>query len=71
MDDPLGFTPAQARVLEIVDKRGAAFVGAQNQMSTNTVHAGAARALVRAGWLEEFMGPDGQFVQRTGKENGR
>lgn len=58
-------SPAQSRVLAVVDKHGASMLGPSTWPGKNMVSASAARALVRAGELEEFGGPDGAFVRRT------
>lgn len=54
---------AQQAVLAVVSVKGPSYVGRRTNLSTNTVGASAARALVRAGLLEEFLGADGAYVQ--------
>lgn len=58
-------TAAQIAVLAVVDAHGASGVGTRTRDNMNVVHAGAARALVRAGVLTEFAGPDGPMVRRA------
>lgn len=62
-------SPAGARVLAVVDATpaGSGLAGATDPVR-NQVHAGTARALVRAGVLVEFMGPDGFMVRRPDAE---
>lgn len=61
----LTFTSAQVDVLRVVDRTGAAMISNRTWEAMNTVHVFAARALVRAGVLEEFGSADGAFVRRT------
>lgn len=58
-------TPAQALVLNVVDRNGSSMIASRTVPAENTVHVSAARALVRAGILEEYAGPDGAFVRRV------
>ena len=59
---------AQNQVLAVVDHNGASGLSATTRANLNTVHAGAARALVRAGVLVEFNGPDCSMVRRPSAE---
>lgn len=58
-------TEAQRAALAVVDASGAAFLSSRTNSSTNHVNVSAARALVRAGILTEFLASDGIFVRRA------
>lgn len=64
-------TAAQELVLQVVDQEGAAALGAASVPQASTVNISAARALVRTGVLEEFVGPDGPCVRRREKTDPR
>lgn len=61
-------TPAQQMILELVDRNNASALSNRTNRSTNEVHAGAARSLIRQGILEAFAGPDGTYVRRPTPE---
>lgn len=64
MSDNTKLTAGQVAVLAVVDKHGASTLSTRTRENTNTVHAGSARSLVKAGELEEYAGPDGPMVRR-------
>jgi len=57
-------TDAQANVLAVLEKTGAAALGLRTDVRRNVVHAGAAKALARSGRLELFLGHDGNSWAR-------
>jgi len=66
MTTDMPLTPAQRAALDVVDGHGSSYMGKANRHRTNTVNASAARALVRAGVLERFVGSDGgSYVRRA------
>jgi len=56
-------SPAQLAAYNQMLRRGSSVLGKYTDVNLNTVHAGSARALVKAGLAERFDGPEGPWVK--------